>query len=480
MKLVKVFIKGGLLAPDDLNMIIKNAYKIGAENFWFSDRQELAFKIDDEDVHLVHQHFQKFHYAINEGKHFAKKNITSSIVANELQETTHWLKDSIYHEILDQFHEPLSIRVNITDLKQDFVYSFTGELNFVAAEEPNYWHAYIKTKQSETQQLIPFLFHSEDLQKASLIVEELYDFGNIDLGTLSEILFSRLGSRIQQSSLGPNVRVSEFYNFEGLHKYKEKTYWLGLYRREYFFTFLQLEAICRLAKQSRTGFIYVTPWKSLVIKNIHADFLTDWKYLLAEHSINNGHAQHELNWQLYALDEAALQLKAFLRKELIKNDSAAPAVILGINNSDKYCFTHIEIKIKYAISLGNFKLFPSYDILYRKDFNPINRTFITHEQSIKKQDLFKTLSALIKVYYKKCYKEFSTFNAIAELPKVSESTTTENQQFNVYQCNTCFSVYDEMKGDPLQGIEPQTLFSSLPETFCCNICEEHKLSLIHI
>jgi rubredoxin len=44
----------------------------------------------------------------------------------------------------------------------------------------------------------------------------------------------------------------------------------------------------------------------------------------------------------------------------------------------------------------------------------------------------------------------------------------------VYQCRDCLTVYDELYGDPVQNISAGTSFSSLPDHYCCALCEADK------
>lgn len=39
-----------------------------------------------------------------------------------------------------------------------------------------------------------------------------------------------------------------------------------------------------------------------------------------------------------------------------------------------------------------------------------------------------------------------------------------------YVCNLCGWVYDEVAGDPENGIAPGTRFEDLPEDFACPLC----------
>ena len=39
-----------------------------------------------------------------------------------------------------------------------------------------------------------------------------------------------------------------------------------------------------------------------------------------------------------------------------------------------------------------------------------------------------------------------------------------------YTCNTCGYVYDQVDGDPDNGVEPGTAFADLPENWVCPFC----------
>ncbi len=43
-----------------------------------------------------------------------------------------------------------------------------------------------------------------------------------------------------------------------------------------------------------------------------------------------------------------------------------------------------------------------------------------------------------------------------------------------YVCSVCGYVYDPAKGDPENGIPPQTAFEKLPEDWTCPVCGASK------
>ena len=43
-----------------------------------------------------------------------------------------------------------------------------------------------------------------------------------------------------------------------------------------------------------------------------------------------------------------------------------------------------------------------------------------------------------------------------------------------YRCKVCGWIYDEAKGDPVNGIAPGTRFEDLPAEFICPLCGAPK------
>ena len=50
----------------------------------------------------------------------------------------------------------------------------------------------------------------------------------------------------------------------------------------------------------------------------------------------------------------------------------------------------------------------------------------------------------------------------------------EIRELEVYQCQDCFTIYDEAFGDKTQNIPENTLFSELSEDYVCSLCEAPK------
>jgi rubredoxin len=59
----------------------------------------------------------------------------------------------------------------------------------------------------------------------------------------------------------------------------------------------------------------------------------------------------------------------------------------------------------------------------------------------------------------------------AEKEFVKKEITTE---LEVFQCQDCFTIYDETFGDVTQNIDRETVFNELPEDYKCSLCEASK------
>ena len=473
---IKIYIKGGILAPVDLKKITHVAMSLGIDHFQFGRRQELIFQTDEENVSRFSSSLPTLEMEIDRGEGFTKHNIVSSYLASHIVPGTYWIKDGVFLDILDEIEHTPTLRVNITDLKQDIVYSFTGDLNFVASEEVNRWYVYFRTVNDNNLTFLPFLVYSEDIKNVISSFEKIYR-SDTSLDEIITILQDQLGSKLIESKLSPRIKISQFFNYEGFHKYNDR-YWLGIYMRNAQFDLSLLDSLCRLCERNRIGQLHVTPWKSIIVKDIQEETITDWKSLLAEHKINNGHSESELNWQINDFDENAYDLKAFLRKLIIKNDVCTNGVIIGINNRYKHSFSHIIIQRNIEQSLWGFSKKESYDLLYRKDFNPTSNEFITFQKNSSLNLLVTQLNELIESYHQKAYIDSTTFNVKSEVSQDVLANVVKKVQKYVYQCPNCLTTYDAEFGDESQFIPPKTPFDELPKSYICSICETEKQHFI--
>lgn len=177
----------------------------------------------------------------------------------------------------------------------------------------------------------------------------------------------------------------------------------------------------------------------------------------------------ELNWHLPVSNKDALNLKKYLVSNFDQNDISTYGLTFGITDYSKsfYYFTSIVVeKNKQPEMIGNFKTRDTYNLLYAKNFDPNTRDYILHVQDVDKVELPGLLMELSQLYFDQLGNEKEEEIVI----KVKKKTT----KLEVYQCQDCLTIYDDSFGDITQNIPPKTMFSELPVSYECSLCEASK------
>lgn len=121
----------------------------------------------------------------------------------------------------------------------------------------------------------------------------------------------------------------------------------------------------------------------------------------------------------------------------------------------------------------------TFDLLYTEGFNPNSKNYILYRTGIQKEHLAVYLISLCKYFYEwECEN-----NTIVQKHNKTEDRETQKpveKEKHYYQCKHCLTVYDEEVGEPENNIQPGTLFSTLPETWLCSLCESGKTEFISI
>jgi rubredoxin len=177
----------------------------------------------------------------------------------------------------------------------------------------------------------------------------------------------------------------------------------------------------------------------------------------------------ELNWHLPVANKDALNLKKYLVSNFDQNDISTYGLTFGITEYSKssYYFTSIVVeKNKQPEMIGNFKTRDTYNLLYAKNFDPNTRQYLMHVQDVDKVELPGLLMELSQLYFDQLGSEVED--------EMTVSAKKETKELEVYQCQDCFTIYDEAYGDATQNIPKNTLFSELPEDYICSLCEAPK------
>ena len=100
-------------------------------------------------------------------------NIVSSYVGEDVFQKGTWLSEGVYKDIFDEFEEELTLKVNISDARQSFTPFFSGHLNFVSSDRPNFWYLYVRLP--KTNEVIRYerLIFSLEIAQVSYTIEQL-------------------------------------------------------------------------------------------------------------------------------------------------------------------------------------------------------------------------------------------------------------------------------------------------------------------
>lgn len=473
--LIRAFVKGGFLSPVDLLRIMELSRSFGNDNVLFGSRQDIMFPSNDLPEDRLEQAFRaiNIHYELA-GDQSVYQNIVSSYVAVNVVETTRWVKEDTYNVLIDSFEHKPRLKINIVDPLQSLVPLFTGELNFVASQEENYWYLYIRDpRKKNITECWPRLVAGQDIARISRELEKLFrDFQPFTVEEMYLMFMNNL-FRLNYKPITEKLKLhnTAFPYYEGLNAMLNNQYWLGLYWRNNQYDIDFMSAACRLCQETNISKINIIPWKAFIIKGIRATDRLRWQKLMGKFGINERHSSLELNWHLPVMDAEALELKQFLVRELDQQDISTHGLTFTIKtNREILYFTSVVIEKNVAPDgiPGDH-----YNILYAKNFNPHNTVYQTYARKIRKEIIPALLIELSKLYFKQ-------LNPEQEKSEEVKTSTGPKHVASVYQCSNCLTVYDEKYGDPVAGIPAGVPFGKLPDAYTCHVCDSPKNDFVPV
>ena len=463
--LIRAFVKGGFLSPADLLKIMELSKTLGNKYVLFGSRQDIMFPSNGADEQALEKGFRAIHidYELG-GDQSIYQNIVSSYAVVNVVETTNWVKEDTYNVIIDGFDYTPRLKINIVDPVQGLVPLFTGELNFIASKEENYWYLYIRDpRKGQVIECWPRLIFGHDIPRIARELEKIFlELLPFTAEELHMILKNNY-VRINYKPIAEKLKFPEtpFPYYEGLNAMRNNQYWLGLYWRNNQYDIDFMTAACRLCQETNISKINIIPWKAFVIKGIKASDRIRWEKLMGKFGINERHSSLELNWHLPVIDREALDLKKFLVRELDQQDISTHGLTFTIKtNRDMFLFT--AIVIEKSSTPGEH-----YNILYAKNFNPNNTIHHTYARNVKKEMIPSLLIELSKLYYRQLNPEKETTGEVKPEVHVNGFVTS-------FQCSNCLTIYDKKYGDPTSNIPAGVPFEALPDTYKCHVCDSSK------
>lgn len=453
---IRVNFMGGIVSPGLLKDILSILASCEVRNVSFGLRQQMIFKLSilHETTFVQRMKSIKAHYFMNENP---CPNIVSSYVAEEVFQKGNWLTEGIYKDVLDAFEHDPSLKINISDANQSFTPFFSGHLNFISSEIPNFWYLYIRKPKSNDIQAQDRLYFSNELASIATFLESrIENFQDMDIPAV-------ITHKAEKPLVLPKFSLPYY---EGFNRYGNKS-WLGIYQRDEAFELNFLQEVCDLCLQTKIGEICLTPWKSLIIKNISEIHRQKWSAILAKFDINVRHAANELNWQIEDDSREALSLKKRLISYFNKKDLRTFGISLGIKTIPRTeVFASILVRQRRLPFLSFLKI---YDITYTVDYDPNGRNIDFFDKGILGINLPERLRHSVIAFNKKIAGNASSEPTVffTESPKVPSYK-------ELYQCENCLTVYDATYGDEVNEIRAGTSFDKLPEDYKCSVCSADK------
>lgn len=463
----RILIKGGVTSPGELMDGIAMLETAGLETVFFGSRQDLLFPMEVNQEGAQAQ-ISGFQTEIMSDRSY--QNIVCSYVSADIFDMTHWLKGSTYLYILERFDYQPQLKINITDPRQRLVPLFSGNLNFIASPQEDYWYLHIKLPHWTKAEYYPVLVYSWDIISFCKAIEEIHH-EITDVNALFQTLSRQLDTNNKTMEQPLAVPYITFPYYEGMNRMGLDKYWLGLYWRNNKYDLSLLKELCGFCLDNSIGKICITPWKSLIIKGIKQDCRPELERFLGQNGINIRHSQLEMNWHLPVDDQDALDLKQFLVRSFDQNDISTYGLTFGISNEvgkrSHFSSVVLEKNIRPTIVV-DYDVRPTYNVLHFKNFDPNTQHYLMYAQDVDKIELPGLLMELSKKY----------FEQLGRPPEKAPAQKDKEKQIarEVYQCSDCLTVYDPATGDEKGGIAPGISFDDLHEDYSCPVCESPKHS----
>jgi rubredoxin len=464
---VSINFTGGIVSPGLLLSILDVAAAARVTQVRFGLRQQLLIEVPGKFRQQFEEDCARQQIVFH--PYGTAPNITSSYPAADIFIHDSWLTEGIYKDVFSLFDYIPALKVNICDSRQTFTPFFSGHINWIAAEPSHYWHLFIRFPKSSRLFAWPDLIYTNNIGQLSQCIESVLDTVP---DVSNEELYARVKERLEYTSrpATTELELPPFHlpYYEGFNRH-ENHYWLGIYRRDEEFPVAFLQNVCNICLETRTGQLYATSWKSLIIRNIAPEHRRLWDYVLGKYGINVRHAANELNWHVEDNSEDALIIKRHIIRHFDNADVRTYGLCFSIRiNPGNNCFGSIVISKQEDKYKSRLKGHHRYDILYTQDFNPNSGNLLPYRTGVAKEHLGPYITSLCREFYENSALTDPLLNYVAGQQTVMGVAHSEKV---VHQCTRCLTVYDEAIGDPGQGVVPGTSYEQLPAGYQCSLCE---------
>ena len=445
---------GGFFTPKDLQHCARAAKNHG---LYFGQRQNIIIP----DVSFKHSELQKLSDSISSEDYYNHtNNIVCSHAAGGLAENNDWayLNDA-YLEILSQIHSPPKLKVNLCSREQSLFPIFSGQLNFITAEEEGYWHLVVNV--SNKRQLLPFLFRSNQVHRVIELIDEYNRPGTpLDSEQIMTPLSQQLIIDSQQQEL--ELYAKHPSDYEGFQQMRNGKFSLNIFSNHKIWDPRFVSELCDMASKQGLGRIYLTAGRSLLLKHIEENLCFEWQNLIGRYNITLRHSEQDLSWIVPAEKRELVHIKEKIIQRLHAGGLSFQGLYIALDPAEFECGAQIIIRSQKQADKYTYQVFHKQDFDYRRNL------FLCDGNDLNFEQLLVLLYSLRKMFF-----QHSSRQNIVVMQALQTRDNIE-QETSVYQCPNCLTQYHEKVGQPHIGVAAGTTFIQLPDDWACELCDTKK------
>ena len=211
------------------------------------------------------------------------------------------------------------------------------------------------------------------------------------------------------------------------------------------------------------GAVFVTCWRSLVLKNVAPEHLPEWRMLLGRHGVRVRHVDAALHWQVCERLPEARELAATVIARLSRRSIVTSGLSFVVTDDPTRHEVTVAIQPLIDERLPFARRRRRYVVRHREGFDRHNPGWLTFARRLRERDLAASLATLTRRFYGDGG-EPPTATAEPPEPPLDERPAT-------WSCAACGNEYDPVYGDPLGKVAPGTAFPALPTGWRCPVCD---------
>lgn len=452
----------GILTPPQLEGLADYCLALGKTSLRLGCHNDIYLDLNEGQSGSLTEALAGWGFSTAPNRH----SLVNSLGAQGLQGQTSWLTEGSWLDALNSFPGGNRLPVFLTDPQQNFWPRLQTGLNFLASPHPDFWYLLLQFPHFPEPWQWPCLIDSAWLGRLTFLLEdEWLLLETRDLPTLFDRVANRFTGlwRLEKAPL-VLPEVPPFYG-EGLLRDRRGTTCLGVLGQQGRFGLEFLREAARLVRSKGNGRIFLTPWQSLLVKDIKEQDRPAWETLCGQFGLNLRHASQYFGWLVPPLDEALTDIQHALIDELVARDTRTFGLRCQLDwqtsrtPSAHHPAAQVILKVRSGWWGWRFDLWA--------DLTPNLRPRpVLTEANLSLKQVPEALARLNQDFYQ------ARMPASQPSPPAPPPNTPE--AWPLYSCRHCLTVYDQSLGLPRQGIPAGTPFSALPAAFTCEVCEAPK------